>query len=213
MTARLPLRLLLLLALLLLIAGAAALLLRGRTETSFQETFAGGDGWTVGEGATASATISDGVYEVHVSAPVALYLGTYDARFGDGIYEVTATQVAGPLDNGYGMILRADSDARKFYLFEISGDGYVWLGFCEEQCDNQGWQSAPSVRTGLNAPNRLRAVADGATIEFYVNDEPVGRLADAAVAAGAIGVMVETLGQPGVRVQFDDYQVAPLGRR
>ena len=147
---------------------------------------------------------------MHVSAPADIYIGTYDARFGDGVYEVTATQVAGPLDNGYGLVFRADTDAQQFYLFEISGDGYVWIGYCEALCDNQGWQASDAVRTGLQAPNRLRVEAEGASLSFFVNDRPVGRIDDALVAAGAAGVLVETLGQPGVRVRFDDFQVAPL---
>jgi len=46
-----------------------------------------------------------------------------DKRFGDFVLDVDATQVDGPNDNTYGVIVRYQDD-RNFYRLDISGDGY-----------------------------------------------------------------------------------------
>jgi hypothetical protein len=44
---------------------------------------------------------------------------------------------------------------------------------------------------------------------FYVNGIEVGRTSDGRLAEGDIAVAVETLGEPGVRVAFDNFKVTP----
>ena len=45
---------------------------------------------------------------------------------------------------------------------------------------------------------------------FFVNDQEVGRVTDNTLSRGDIGIMVETLGQGGVLVAFDNFTVTPL---
>lgn len=199
------------LALLLLLLAACASL-RG----PYEETFDEAGKWGTGEDLEASGEVTGGRYEFLVKSDLGLFWATAGELISDGIYQVEATQLDGPLDNGYGMMFRVDSDSDSFYLFEVSGDGYVWIGVCENSCEEEqplvgnGWVSSEAVNQGLNVTNVLRVRAEGGNMIFFVNDQEVGRVTDNTLGRGDIGIMVETLGQGGVLVAFDNFTVTPL---
>lgn len=182
----------------------------------YVETFDDAGGWGVGSDIDAEGTVDEGHYEFLVKANLGLFWSTAGRSFEDGIYEVEATQLEGPLDNGYGMLFRVDDDTDSFYIFEVSGDGYVWIGRCQNSCDEEqvliedGWFASEAVNQGLNAPNHLQVRAEGANLIFTLNEQEVGRVTDDAFSEGDIGIMVETLGEGGVVVAFDNFTVTPL---
>jgi hypothetical protein len=169
--------------------------------------------WGTGDEDGARGDITDGVYRLAVAADRGFFWTTAGESFGDGLYEVTATQLEGPLDNGYGLLLRAVPEAAAFYVFAVSGDGYVWIGRCDDGCGSMttlvgdGWFAHPAVNQGLNVANRLRVSADGEQLHFFVNGEPVGEVVDDSLVRGDAGLFVETLGQGNVAVAFDDLYV------
>lgn len=169
--------------------------------------------WGIGEEDGARGEVTEGVYRLAVAADQGFFWTTAGKSFGDGVYEVTATQLEGPLDNGYGLLLRAESEAAAFYVLAVSGDGYIWIGRCEDGCGSmtplvgEGWFAHPAVNQGLNVANRLRVSADGQQLHFFVNDEPVGEFNDGGLVRGDAGLFVETLGQGNVVVAFDDLYV------
>jgi len=182
----------------------------------YEETFDDEGSWGTGEDLEARGEVSGGRYEFLVKAELGLFWATAGEQRADGIYQVEATQLDGPLDNGYGMMFRVDPDSNSFYLFEVSGDGYVWIGVCENSCEDEepltgdGWVASDAVRQGLNATNVLRVRAEGGNMIFFVNDQEVGRVTDNTLGQGDIGIMVETLGQGDVLVAFDNFTVTPL---
>lgn len=182
----------------------------------YEETFDSLGKWGSGNSAEVDGQVKDGVYEMLVKSNHGLYLATAGENFGNGVYELEATQIAGPLNNGYGMLFRVDEATDSFYVFEVSGDGYVWIGWCNELCENEAealiggdWFFSPAVNQGLQATNNLRVNADGSRMTFFVNDVEVGRSSDKRLTEGDIAVMVETLGEPNVRVMFDNFKVTP----
>ncbi|MCA9970704.1 MAG: hypothetical protein KC425_10840 [Anaerolineales bacterium] len=184
----------------------------------FQETFDDAGDWRVGAQEDADGQVVDGVYDLLVKADSVVIWTTAGREFGDATYQVEATQVEGPVNNGYGMLFRVDDERDNFYVFEVSGDGYVWIGRYRNGGEGEDgveplvgdwWFESDAVNQGLNATNVLRVEAEGSNMVFFVNDQEVGRVSDAAFAAGDIGLMVETLGEGGVRVQFDDFFVTP----
>lgn len=214
-----------LLAVLLGALGVLLLTSACRAAKPFLETFDAVGAWRVGPDVDAEGQIADGVYELYVKAPVGLNWTTAGHKFSDGIYQVEARQVAGPIDAGYGMMFRVDegqepdsggSSDDAFYLFEISSDGYVWIGRCENGCAdetilvNTYWFESDAVRQGLDVTNTLRVTAEGGNMVFQVNDVEVGRASDYALTQGDIGLLVETIGGGDVRVQFDNFAVLPL---
>ena len=147
-----------------------------------------------------------------------LYRATAGERFSDGVFEVEATQISGPINNGFGMLFRLDNSNESFYVFEVSGDGFVWIGYCSDLCNGEivplvggGWFSSRAVNRGLLETNRLKVVGDGPRMNFFVNGVEVGRTADDRLKNGDIAVMVETLGRDDVRVAFDNFIVTPPG--
>ncbi len=200
-----------------LLAAATIILAACRGASSYSETFDAPGSWRTGNDADAVGQIRDGVYDLTVEADDVIIWTAAGEDFSDGVYEMTATQVAGPLNNGYGLLFRLDDAKDDFYLFKISGDGYVWIGRYRnageaeaEPLVGEWWFESAAIDQGLNKVNTLRVRAEGGNMIFFVNNQEVGRVSDDAFTHGDIGLMVETLGLGGVRVQFDNVSVTPL---
>lgn len=183
---------------------------------SYEATFDSIGRWGSGDSAEVEGGVSDDQYEMLVKSNYGLYLATAGENFDDGVYEVEATQIAGPLNNGYGMLFRVDDSTDSFYVFEVSGDGFVWIGWCDNLCDTAAealvggdWFRSPAVKQGLQETNHLRVVADGPLMTFFVNGVEVGRTSDSRLTEGDIAVMVEALGERNVRVVFDNFKFTP----
>ncbi len=181
----------------------------------FVETFDEPGAWGTGEDAFSIGVVADGVYDFTVLENDISRWASAGVNFSDGIYEVEATPVEGPLDNGYGLLFRADAAAGDFYLFKVSADGYVWIGRYKGGAEEvtiigAHWFESPAVLRGLDVTNVLRVQAEAGNMIFYVNGQEVGRVTDTTFASGDVGVLVQTLGGGGVRVLFDNLSVQPL---
>lgn len=115
-------------------------------------------------------------------------------RVSDFDLEVEAMALAGPLDNGFGVLFRMQeprphpllslfglqaagpATGPGYYLFMISSDGYYQLrrSLNGEQQVLSAWIPSPAIRQGLEVSNRLRIIARGAEMVFYVNGEQHG---------------------------------------
>lgn len=184
---------------------------------TYMESFNREGNWGIGDRTDVEGIVDNGVYEMLVKDNYGIYYATAGQNFSDGIFEVEATQVDGPLNNGYGMLFRVDEETDSFYAFEVSGDGFVWIGRCTNLCEEGAvalvggdWFPSPAVQTGLQATNHLQVIAEGNRMTFYVNSVEVGRTSDTTFTSGDIAIMVETLGERGVRVVFDDFKVSAL---
>ncbi len=199
-------------AVLVLLAGCSD---GGASGLPFVETFDEPGAWGTGEDAYSVGAVTDGVYDFLVIENDITRWASAGKNFANGIYEVEATPVEGPLDNGYGLLFRADAEAGDFYLFKVSADGYVWIGRYRDGAEEapiigDHWFESPAVLTGLNVTNVLRVQAEAGNMIFYVNDQEVGRVTDNTFSSGDVGVLVQTLGGGGVRVHFDNLSINPL---
>lgn len=183
---------------------------------SYSETFDAPGTWRVESSGDVVGEVRDGVFDFTVNADELTSWTTAGEDFSDGIFSVEATQVAGPDNNAYGMLFRVDDENDNFYSFQISGDGYVWIGRYKdggaievEPIVEDWWFESPVINQG-NATNKLSVQAEGQNLIFYVNDQEVGRVTDDAFSSGDIGLMVRTLGVGGVQVQFDNFNLEPL---
>lgn len=189
-------------------------------QAPYRELFNEPGSWRIGDDADAVGQVLDGKFDMLVKADNLFIWTTAGKEFGNATYEVEATQTEGSLNNGYGLLFRVDDERDDFYVFEISGDGYVWIGRYRNGGDEEiqpmigdWWFESPAVLQGLDQINTLRVEADGANMIFYVNDQEVGRVTDDAFSQGDVGLMVETLGEGGVRIQFDNFFVTPMIKR
>jgi hypothetical protein len=126
--------------------------------------------------------------------------------FSDFALEVTGWQVDGP-PGKYGLIFRLEDDDN-FYRFGVTNDGLYsvrerlgdeWYEFVE-------WSYSPAIEKGQQA-NRLKVVAIGERMAFFVNDEHLITVRDESFSTGDIGVFGATFDEPGVHVAFDDLTV------
>ena len=188
-------------------------------EQAYEETFDELGKWRTGNDADAVGQVVDGAYNMSVDADDVTIWTTAGESFADGIYQVEATQVDGPDNNGYGMVFRLDDSKDDFYIFKISGDGYVWIGRYHsggaeaEPLVGEWWFESPAVNRGVNQTNVLKVNAEGGNMIFFVNNQEVGRVTDNNFASGDIGLLVETLGQGGVQIQFDNFTVTPIKKQ
>lgn len=163
--------------------------------------------------------INDSVY-----APLRWHFTDFDLR-------VTMTAVDGPENNGYGVLFR-QTDARNYYYFLISSDGYYRLtrvldGIAK---DLSTWIPSDVIQTGMGAVNQIRVTGEGGDYRFYINETPVAlcipddpdaastydefagecqqgqmleTLTDPALASGRVGVIAITLNEPESTIQVD----------
>lgn len=188
-----------------------------RDSEPYHETFDEAGDWRTESSGEVEGQVRNGVYDFIVKADVLTTWTTAGENFSDGVYEVEAMQVEGPDNNGYGMLFRVDDENDDFYVFQISGDGFVWIGRYRDGGQEEAeplvgdwWFESPTVNQGSNVTNTLRVRAEGHNLIFYVNDQEVGRVTDDAFRSGDIGLIVQTLGEDGVHVQFDNFTVTPI---
>jgi hypothetical protein len=179
----------------------------------FSETFAAGQmgDWLIeGDDAGRTAVLNDQLI-INIEEPNLLqYTTLNEPIFADFVLEVDVTQLAGDLENSYGVLFRMQNPGQ-FYRFDITGNGlYVlerhnvdgtWTRFLDD------WVDSAAIKQGLTATNRLKVVAQGPMLSFYVNDQLLQQVNDASYAAGQIALDAGTFGRGGLEVAFDNVVV------
>lgn len=189
----------------------------GGNNEPFHETFDEPGDWSTDNDSEVRGEIIDGVYDFEIKADDLTTWTTAGLEFEDGWYEVEATQVGGPDNNLYGMVFRIDNETDDFYTFQISGDGFVWIGRYQGGGDIEAepivgdwWFESQAINQGANLKNVLKVRAEAGNMIFYVNNQEVGRVTDNSFEKGDIGLIVGSLGEGGVHIQFDNFKVTPL---
>lgn len=132
-------------------------------------------------------------------------------EFTDFILEADATQVGGPDNNIYGLLFRYGLDAKEFYTFAISGDGYYVFAIdgpdrTEPQLIAE-WTKSPAINLGAQT-NHLKVIAVGDNIKYYVNDQLLGESQDGTLDAGTVGFFVGSIDEGDVQISFDNLKVS-----
>lgn len=189
------------------------------------------DDWSVYEGRL-SAQARNSAFHLAAGAPESSPFSSVSPHFGDFDLRVIARPVAGPINNGYGVVFRL-RDPQNFYWFQISSDGYyqVQRRVDGETKELSTWIESPLIHQGLNVENQLRVIGVGDQFQFFINgeqvqvcvpDDPAGEstyfnecvdgqmldtLVDDSIPAGQLGVVARTFSEPGVEVEFDNVLV------
>ncbi len=197
-----------LLALLLLLTACSGAALDGETELPWQEDFSTPGAWLVETDAAAQVAIEEGVLSVHVLVPNQLAWGAAGRDLGDFQLRVEATQVAGPDDNEYGVLVRMQ-DADDFYRLSISGDGYFLITkFVEGQAEILGanWTPSAAIQQG-QATNVIQVLCQGQELVLVVNGQELARVEDDEFASGDVGLYAGTFYEGDVEIHFDNLQI------
>jgi len=175
---------------------------------SWTTSFDVGEGWNLSSDAVADVSIADGTLQVHIFSPGQLAWASSQSDWEDCHVEVSATQVSGPIDNEYGILMRM-ADDQSFYAFSVSGDGYVRAAqYADGLWSLWGpdWTPSDAVNQGA-ATNRLEVMAVGSHFEFRVNDQTVLEIEDSDAKGGPIGLYAGAFSEGDVVVAFDDLNV------
>ncbi|RME33599.1 MAG: DUF1080 domain-containing protein, partial [Thermoflexia bacterium] len=168
-------------------------------ELPWQEDFSSPGTWLLESDATAEVAIQDGVLRITVNALNQLAWATAGKDLKDFRLAVEATQVSGPNDNEYGVLIRMQ-DRRNFYAFAVSGDGYFLVSqFLDGVRKPLGGDWAPSdaIRQGA-ATNVLEVTAQGHRFTFAVNGQTVAEFEDDHFSHGDIGLYAGSFYEGGV---------------
>ena len=166
-------------------------------------------GWQAESDASAEVAFHDGVMRILIKAPNRLAWASAGRDFSDFRLDVEATQVAGPQDNEYGVLVRVQ-DSDHFYRFSISGDGFYQVSkYDGEEWVLLGgdWKPADAIHRG-EAANLLQVICEGNRMDFLVNGVQVAQVEDSAYSHGDIGLYAGSFFEPGVEVHFDNLTVS-----
>lgn len=198
-----------LMGLVLCLVGTAAC--ASHESAAWSEPFDTPGDWHLSADATANVAVQDGCLRVRVFEVGQVAWASAGRTYGDSRLTVEATQVSGPADNEYGVLVRMQDD-QHFYAFSVSGDGYVraaryngasWIILGAD------WSPSDAVNQG-EATNVLEVEVTGATFIFRVNDAQVLQIEDATYTKGDIGLYAGTFSEGDVVITFDNLEVQPL---
>jgi hypothetical protein len=170
-----------------------------------------GSGWKTTSDPSVQIQYQNGALDFQLAELDSIAWSVPGRHFRDFVLDVDATQVEGPDDNGYGVIVRYVDD-RNFYRMDISGDGYYdvlkykagnWIKL-------RDWTPSDAIHQGA-ATNHLQVIAQGSGLTFNVNGQTVAAFTDGDFQAGDIGLAAGTLFEhAGVHIAFDNLQVTEV---
>lgn len=116
----------------------------------------------------------------------------------DGYYETEISFLDGDMKHGWaGLILRVEKNGKRFYVFEINGNGQVRGARIGTSGDivyipaSQLYNTAgQKINTGIGAKNRLGIKINKNTLEFFINGSNRGGFVfkDTFLVSGGIGL-------------------------
>jgi hypothetical protein len=194
--------------------------LSGRTPLPYTDSFdTPSDRWAIGAESSGEMDCQNGEFTIRVDEPNTDLWSVLPVAQADVVIEVDARTVFGSLRNDYGVMCRYAGGT--FYYFAISADGYAAIMLVDANADAgqtftvlapESQMMAPSeaIHTGYGTTNHIRAECLGDRLALEVNGEPVLSVTDDSLTApGDVGLVAGTFERGGVRVNFDDFSVAP----
>ncbi|MGQ9466358.1 MAG: family 16 glycoside hydrolase [Anaerolineae bacterium] len=175
---------------------------------SWEEDFSAPGAWKLESDAAARVTVEEGVLRISILAPNQLAWASAGKDLRDFRLTVEASQVAGPDDNEYGVLVRMQ-DPRNFYALSVSGDGYFLVSrFVDgvRQPLGADWMPSDAVHPGIGT-NVLEVVVQGNQLTFIVNGRQLARLEDDRFSHGDVGLYAGSFYEGGVEVRFDNLRV------
>ncbi len=129
---------------------------------------------------------SNGAYHTRESTIGSVYTCPDQAQFSNFAFEVQMTILHGDCGR---IIFR--NNGTKYYLFQVCAYGAYEL---DAGLDNTHFKalvnkSSPAITTGYKQLNTIAVVADGSTLDLYVNHQKIARVSDnTSTGAGYIGL-------------------------
>lgn len=183
------------------------------TDGEFHEAFIPGRtaSWVLEQDDLGSTSLVNEQLLVSINSPNTMQFAALDGfTAADFVLEVDAWLRSGPPENSYGVLFRMQDDGQ-FYRFDITGTGL----YIVERRDGDGtwtrlvgdWTPSPAINQGLNVANRLKVIASGPELAFYVNDILLTKVTDNTYASGAVALDAGSFSGGGLEASFDDLTI------
>ena len=163
-------------------------------------------GWPAVESETSSTAYVDGGYLIAINAAGRWRAATRPTRVGDVVIRVEGRNAGGHIDNGFGVICRADLEADTFYAFQLASDGHYRIGkqAADEYIDLVPWTRSDIVNGG-DAADDITAECIGSSLRLFANGELAAEATDGDYPSGDVGLIAASFANPDVRVLFDNF--------
>jgi hypothetical protein len=207
-----------LLVLILLLAGCNRATIGEKLPSGilYQDNFDADTGnWLLESDMDANSSFAEGRLQLEITdSNLIAWAELKERQFDDFVLRVDATQLAGPDNNSYGVIMRMKSSSA-YYRFDISGDGYY--AFTRRDEDDGGtwvwitedWLESEAIHKG-NSTNKIKIDAQKSHFSFYVNDQLIAEADDDTYRSGLIGLNAGSFHESGVKIGFDNLTVSEL---
>ena len=175
-----------------------------------EDTFVNNNlGWDVYNGQEGITGIENDAYKIQIKSSFAEIWANPKSDIPIPTNVIVEAQAlnAGSKDNYFGLICRY-LDAKNFYFFVISSDGYFGIGKVKDghhSLINRS-EMPPSEDFDGGAINNLRAECSGSRLALYVNGTLLDLQNDADLPQGSVGVIAGSY-ENEVTVFFDDFRV------
>jgi hypothetical protein len=158
-----------------------------------------------------SCSFARGAYHAKVNSGYYYPCTAQTTDFNNSIYEVQMTITQG--DCG-ALIFRNDSSNNNFYYFRVCQDGTSALFIYKDKKGSTliAGHSNAAIHTGLNQSNLIAVVAQGSTLDLYVNQQKFDSISDSTYSHGHIGLAAEGFSgdHPPTEVVFSNAKVWKL---
>ncbi len=169
--------------------------------------------WRLGANSNSKLAIEDGGFKFEVLAPAILAWSTTGRNFRDVEVDVDAEKKDGPDTGEYGILCRyslEEDGTFNFYYFVVSGDQSASImkivrGQQTELTDRK--VRFDEVKMG-NAVNHITARCVGSELTLLINHAEIIVIADGAFEEGDVGLIVSTMDEGGMQVEFDNFVAA-----
>jgi len=135
---------------------------------------------------------TEGAYHIvnaSMPQPYMVYCLALNTNFSNFVYQIQSTLLKG---SKIGIVFRQVPGYRYYYFYiDQSGSyGLLWNNGDKSQFLTRGLSSA--IHKELNQPNLLAVVANGNTLDLYVNKQHLASVTDNTFSAGRIGTAVQS---------------------
>lgn len=139
---------------------------------------------------------SNGAYHISQSKPHSLFpCIDSNSNFSNFAFEVQMTIMKGECG---GIVFRNDAATSKDYIFSVCQDGSykLFLYMDNTHSNTLTSNSSSAIHTGLNHSNVIAVVANGSTLDLYVNNQKIYSRSDSTYSHGQIGFIADASNNP-----------------
>lgn len=174
-------------------------------------------GWATGNFednySQSQVSIQDGKYALTVTAKELAYVEKIlpNRKFSDFILTVEATPRDTETHYSYGIAFR-ENPSLHAYAFEIGNDGLYSVQLYDGEWKKlKDWSSSEAIKAGQT--NRLKVIARGSSLTFFVNDEQLTMIEDNHLTEGKISLVLDMFEKGRTAtVEFDNLVVQALDK-